>query len=275
MRNKTLWLLAGGIMILGAGALTLAQFLPEDVAQRAQWEEFLSTAEIVGEEQMTGAKSVTNPWKLTLEKDGVRRVGLWKNVSGRPRGYIDNWKFELAAYRIDKLLGLNMVPPTVERNYNGPGSFQLWMDSWMTLEKKMDDNIKIPSYKIFHWNRALYLQRFFDNLIANDDRHQNNYLITQDWRMYLIDHSRSFRTYGDFLKKLQYTDKRRDGPMEMLEIPRVLLDKIKALDFEAVRGAVGDYLTEDEIKAVLTRRDLILKEMDRICKKNGEANVLY
>jgi len=275
MRNKTLWLLAGGIMILGAGALTLAQFLPEDVAQRAQWEEFLSTAEIVGEEQMTGAKSVTNPWKLTLEKSGVRRVGLWKNVSGRPRGYIDNWKFELAAYRLDKLLGLNMVPPTVERNYNGPGSFQLWMDSWMTLEKKMDDNIKIPSYKIFHWNRALYLQRFFDNLIANDDRHQNNYLITQDWRMYLIDHSRSFRIYGDFVKKLQYTDKRRGGPMEMLEIPRILLDKIKALDFEAVRGAVGDYLTEDEIKAVLTRRDLILKEMDRICKKNGEANVLY
>ena len=93
--------------------------------------------------------------------------------------------------------------------------------------------------------------------------------------MYLIDHSRSFRTYGDFLKKLLYTDKRRDGPMEMLEIPRALLDRVKALTFESVSQAVGPYLTEDEIKAVLIRRDLILKEMDRICKKNGEANVLY
>jgi len=275
MRNKTLWLLAGGIMILGVGALTLAQFLPEEVAERAKWEEFLAAAEIVKEEQMTGPESVTNPWRLTLEKDGVRRAALWKNVSGRPRGYIDSWKYEVAAYRLDKLLGLNMIPPTIERSYNGPGSLQLWVESWMTLKTKMEDKVKIPSYKIFPWNRALYLQRFFDNLIGNEDRHQNNYLITQDWRMYLIDHSRSFRTYGDFLKKLLYTDKRRDGPMEMLEIPRVLLDKIKALDFEAVRGAVGDYLTEDEINAVLTRRDLILKEMDRICKKSGEANVLY
>jgi len=275
MNKRSLGLLAGGIALLGAGALILPQFLPEDAAQRAQWEDFLATAEIVREEQMTGAESVTNPWKLTLEKGGVKRTALWKNVSGRPKGYIDSWKYEIAAYRLDKLLGLNMIPPTVERSYNGPGSIQLWVDSWMTLKKKMDDKVKIPSYKIFYWNRALFLQRFFDNLIANEDRHQNNYLITQDWRMYLIDHSRSFRTYGDFLKKLLYTDKRRDGPMEMLEIPRALLDKVKALDFESIRQTVGDYLTDTEINAVLTRRDLILKEMDRICKKNGEANVLY
>lgn len=275
MRHRNLWLLAGGIVLLGAGAFALAQFLPEETAERTKWEEFLATAKIVAEEQMTGPESVTNPWRLTLEKDGVRNIALWKNVTGRPKGYIDSWKYEVAAYRLDKLLGLNMIPPTVERNFNGPGSLQLWVESWMTLKKKMDDKVKIPSYKIFYWNRALYLQRFFDNLIANEDRHQNNYLITKDWRMYLIDHSRSFRTYGDFLKKLLYTDKRRDGPMEMQEIPRALVDKVKALNFEAVRQAVGDYLTDDEINGVLTRRDLILKELDRLCKKNGEANVLY
>ncbi|MCJ7612557.1 MAG: hypothetical protein MUP19_09865 [Candidatus Aminicenantes bacterium] len=275
MRHKNLWLWAGGIILLGAGAFALAQFLPEETAEQAKWEEFLATAKIVAEEQMTGAESVTNPWRLTLEKDGVRHIALWKNISGRPKGYIDSWKYEVAAYRLDKLLGLNMIPPTVERSYNGPGSLQLWVESWMTLKKKMDDKVKIPSYKIFYWNRALYLQRFFDNLIANEDRHQNNYLITKDWRMYLIDHSRSFRTYGDFLKKLLYTDKRRDGPMEMQEIPRALVDKIKTLNFEAIRQAVGDYLTDDEINGMLTRRDLILKELDRICKKNGEANVLY
>jgi hypothetical protein len=275
MRHRNLWLLAGGIVLLGAGAFALAQFLPEETAERTKWEEFLATAKIVAEEQMTGPESVTNPWRLTLEKDGVRNIALWKDVTGRPKGYIDSWKYEVAAYRLDKLLGLNMIPPTVERNFNGPGSLQLWVESWMTLKKKMDDKVKIPSYKIFYWNRALYLQRFFDNLIANEDRHQNNYLITKDWRMYLIDHSRSFRTYGDFLKKLLYTDKRRDGPMEMQEIPRALVDKVKALNFEAVRQAVGDYLTDDEINGVLTRRDLILKELDRLCKKNGEANVLY
>jgi hypothetical protein len=139
----------------------------------------------------------------------------------------------------------------------------------------MADKIKTPSYKVGFWNRALYLQRFFDNLIANDDRHQNNYLITKDWRLYLIDHSRSFRTSSKSTKDLLYTEKRSEGPMEMKELPRTLVDKIKALTFESIKQAVADYLTDDEINAVLARRDLMLKEIEKLCKKYGEAEVLY
>jgi hypothetical protein len=263
------------VFVLGAGILALAQFLPEDLAEWAKWEEYLATAKVTGGQQFSTSEAVTNPWKLTLEKDGVQHFGLWKNVTGRPKGYIDNWKYEVAAYRMDKLLGLNMVAPTVERDYNGPGSLQLWVDSWMTLKKKVDDKIKMPSYKIGYWNRALYLQRFFDNLIANEDRHQNNYLITTDWRMYLIDHSRSFRTSSKFTKELLYTAKRREGPMEMQELPRTLVDKLKGLTFEAIKQAVADYLTDEEIKAVLARRDLMVKEIENLCLKYGEANVIY
>jgi hypothetical protein len=272
--RKAVWLW-GGIILLAASRLAQAQFLADDVNARPTWEEFLKTAKVVGEEQLTGPEAVTNPWKLTLEKDGVRRYGLWKNVTGRPKGYIDSWKYEVAAYQVDKLLGLGMVPPTVERSYNGPGSLQLWVENKMTLKKKVDDKIKTPSYKIGLWNRALYLQRFFDNLIANEDRHQNNYLITDDWRIYLIDHSRSFRTSSKFVKELLYTDKRSEGPMEMLELPRTLVDKIKTWNFDIIKQAVGDMLTDDEIKAVLIRRDLVLKEIDKICKKHGEENVFY
>jgi hypothetical protein len=275
MRMRKSGFLAAGVVLLAAGLLAPAQFLPEDLAQRAKWEEFLSTAKIVSGKQMSSSEAVTNPWKVVLEKDGVQCQALWKNVFGRPKGYIDSWKYEVAAYRLDKLLGLNMVPPTVERDYNGVGSLQLWVDSWMTLKQKMHDKVKVPSYKIGFWNRALYLQRFFDNLIANEDRHQNNYLITEDWRMYLIDHSRSFRTSKKFTQELLYTDKRREGPMEMLELPRTLVDNIKTWNFEIIKGAVGDYLSDDEINAVLTRRDLVLKEIDKIIKRNGEDKVLY
>jgi len=274
MKNK-IALCAAYFILLGVGVLALAQFLPEDAAQAAKWEEYLSTAKIVTGEQMTGPDAVTNPWKVTLEKDGVKRFGLWKNVIGRPKGYIASWKYEVAAYRMDRLLGLNMVPPTVERDYNGVGSLQLWEEAWMTLKKKMDDKVKIPSFKVGIWNRALYFQRFFDNLIANEDRHQNNYLITTDWRLYLIDHERSFRTSSKFTKELLYTEKRKEGPMEMRELPRTLVDKIKALTFETIKQAVADYLTDEEINAVLARRDLMLKEIEKLCNKYGEANVLY
>lgn len=275
MKGKNAGFLLGIMALLIGGGLARAQFLAEDLNARPTWEEFLKSAKVVGEVRMTGPKSVTNPWRLTLEKDGVKRDALFKNVYGRPKGYFDSWKYEVAAYQIDKLLGLGMVPPVVEYDYNGRGSLMLWVESWMTLEKKVDDKIKIPSYKIGFWNRALYLQRFFDNLIGNEDRHQNNYLITSDWRLYLIDHSRSFRTSNKSVKELLYTDKRREGSMEMLELPRVLVDKVKTLNFDLVRQAVGEMLTDEEINAVLTRRDLILKEIDKIAKRNKEENVLY
>jgi hypothetical protein len=53
------------------------------------------------------------------------------------------------------------------------------------------------------------------------------------------------------------------------------VDKIKALTFESIKQAVADYLTDEEINAMLTRRDLMLKEIDKLCKKYGEASVLY
>jgi len=253
-----------------------AQFLPEEVAERPKWEEFLTTADIIAEQQMSGSEAVTSPWKLTLSKDGQQHFALWKNIAIATGRYPDNWKWEIAAYRIDKLLDLNMVPATAERRFhNERGSIQIWAESEMTLKTKVEKKIKTPSYKIFFYNRALYLQRFFDNLIGNEDRHQNNYLLTKDWRLLLIDHSRSFRTSKKFTKELLYTEKHPEGPMEMKELPRVMVDKLKALTPEIVKAAVGEYLTEEEVKAMFLRRDLMLQEIDKLIKKYGEENVLY
>ena len=274
--KKQAYLLASILIVFGLVLPAATQFLPEEVAERAKWEEFLTAAEIVGQEQLKGEGAVTNPWKLTLSKDGLQKFGLWKNIDILTGRFPDSWKWEIAAYRIDKLLDLNMVPATVERRFRGDrGSIQIWAEAEMTLKNKVEKKIKTPSYKVFYWNRALFLQRFFDNLIGNEDRHQNNYLITADWRLILIDHSRSFRTSKKFTKELLYTEKHPEGPMEMKELPRVLVDKLKALTPEGVKAAVGEYLTDDEIKAMFLRRDLMFLELDKLVKKYGEENVLY
>jgi hypothetical protein len=252
------------------------QFIPEELAQRAKWEAFLETAEVVGSKQLTGAEAVTSPWVLTLKLGDVTHRGLWKNAQGRMGGFWEGWSYEIAAYRLDKHLGLGMVPPTVERRYRGDrGSCQLWVDDCMSLKDKEAKGIKTPEVKVPGWNRAVYLQRLFDNLIANEDRHTNQILITPDWRMVLIDHSRSFRTSSRFTKGLLYSAKNPEGPKLMSELPRALVEKIKALDFATIRSAVGDYLTDEEIRAVLIRRDLILAEIDRLVKVNGEDKVFY
>jgi hypothetical protein len=195
-------------------------------------------------------------------------------------GYIEGWEHEIAAYLMDKFLNLNMVPPTIERRFNEDrGSLQLWMDSMMSYNKYNEERaagkVKMPSYKVFPFNRATYLHRAFDNLIANEDRHANNILFTSDWRIFLIDHSRSFRTTKKFTDNLIYTEKHKEGDKSMKELPRAFVEKLKGLTFESIKGAVGEYLTDEQINAVLKRRDLMLKEIDRLIKKNGEENVLY
>ena len=183
---------------------------------------------------------------------------------------------EIAAYRLDRYLELNMVPPTVEREFQGKrGCCQLWVTAEMDLRRKAREKIKTPSDKVYYWNNATYLHRAFDNLIANEDRHYGNILITKDWRMILIDHSRSFRTSKKFSTELIYTEKHTEGPKIMRKLPRAFVEKLKALNFELMKDIVGKYLTDKEIEAVLMRRDLILKEIDKLIKKHGEADVLY
>jgi hypothetical protein len=266
------------VIVLGFSFQLIAQFTKEELAEREKWEEFLKTAEIVGQDQpFEKREAVTEPWVLTLEKDGVKKDAIWKDVEGRKKGFRENWRWEIAAYHLDKYLGLNMICPTVEREFQGNrGSCQLWVESKMSLKKKFNEKIKTPPIKVFYWNRAFYKQRAFDNLIANEDRHQNQYLITEDWRMILIDHSRSFRTSKKFTKKLIYDEKYKEGPtFIMKELPRALYEKIKSLNAEVIKGVVGEYLTDKEIEATLIRKDLIVKWVEDRIKKMGEDKVLY
>lgn len=134
---------------------------------------------------------------------------------------------------------------------------------------------KKPSYKVIWWNRALYLQRAFDSLIANEDRHQNQYLVTDDWRMILVDHSRAFRSTGKFSKRLMYGKNGIKGNDEFKQLPRVFVDKLRELDEETLKTVVGEYLKPKEIEAVLKRKDMILEEIDQKIKSISEDKFYY
>ncbi len=274
--RKRLVIIVGFGVILGFFALSIAQFTTEEIAEKEKWEEFLKTADIVEEKQLGSREAVSPPWILSLEKDGTNRDAIWKGQEGLVNGYLESWRWEIAAYRMDEYLELNMIPPTVEREFKGKqGCIQLWVTAEMDLRKKEREKIETPSDKVYYWNNAIYLIRAFDNLIANEDRHQGNILITKDWRMILIDHSRSFRTSDEFTTKLIYTEKHKEGPRIMRRLPRAFVEKLKTLNLKLIKDIVREYLTDEEIEAVLMRRDLILEEIDNLIKKHGEADVLY
>jgi len=276
MKKAVFVLLA--VVALGTGSGLWAQLTAAEVADYDKWEEFLKTAKVVHEEQLTGPQAVTSPWELTLEKDGVQHKAVWKDIYGeRVRGFKETWKGEIAAYRLSRALGLNMVPVTVEREFRGSrGSCQLWEDSWNTMETIVKKDLRAPGIKAMYNARNLCLQRAFDNLIYNVDRHQRNYLVTQDWRMILIDHSRSFGSTKRARTDLIYDEKNKENPKFIMEtLPRPFYEALKALTPESLRSIVGEYLTDDELAATMARRDLITAWIDNRIAKLGEERVLY
>ncbi|HZX09902.1 MAG TPA: hypothetical protein VFG01_03055, partial [Acidobacteriota bacterium] len=273
MKKKVLISLLSVILVIQT-YLLFSQFTPKEIANRAEWEDFLKTAEIMRSEDI--GEGVTKPYRLYLKKGDVKNSGCWKNPSGIQKGFLEGWQYEIAAYEMDKLLDLHMIPPTVEREFNGKrGSLQLWITSEMSDLDRMEEGIDIPKSHVLSWNRRKYLMRAFDCLIANEDRTQQNIRYTKDWRMILIDHSRSFRSKRKYTRNLLYG---KDGIKEkkmIRQLPREFILKLKSLNFEVIKQAVGPYLTDKEIQAVLKRRDLLLKEIEEMIKAVGENKFLY
>jgi hypothetical protein len=262
------------IVFVGLQLQAKAQLSPEELASRDKWEDFLKTAEIVGSVDIP--EGVTKPIRVFLRKGELEGSGAWKKVEGVRQGVLEGWQYEIAAYGMDKLLGLNMVPPTVEREFKGEkGSLQLWMTFEISDLDRMNRQIDVPSSSLDNWTKMKYLMRAFDSLIANEDRTQENVRYTKDWRMILIDHSRSFRSSKKFIKNLVYGKNGIKERKLFRTLPRAFVEKIRNLNFDSIKEAAGSYLKDEELKAILVRKELLLKEINEMIKEKGEDSVLY
>jgi hypothetical protein len=90
----------------------------------------------------------------------------------------------------------------------------------------------------------------FDALIHNHERDASNILITtDDWRLHLIDHARSFGT-----------DCSRPPNLEEipLAVDDALAQRLAELDRKTLSRELDGLLTDDEIDALLARRDALL-----------------
>jgi hypothetical protein len=239
--------------------------------QGEQLEQFLVKAKITGLRNI--GKGVTLPSRATLELDGTTQYGVFKTIDEQrtakqlDRGvefhFQDSWRTEIAAYELDKLIGLGMVPATVERTYDGKrGSLQYWVESMMPEAERVQKKISPPDPN--KWNEQIFKLRVFDQLIFNTDRHLNNILVTKDFEVRAIDHSRSFRIF----------DELRD-PKNLTRFSKTLLAKLEELNEPVLKEHLGKYLSGDQIKCILKRRDLILKLARDLVAQKGEAAVLY
>jgi hypothetical protein len=104
----------------------------------------------------------------------------------------------------------------------------------------------------------------FDQIIYNTDRNLGNLVISQDWKLWMIDHTRAFRTRTDLL-----------GPKNLRRCDRNLLARLRELDKPALQKSLQRYLVGTEMQGLLARSRAIVKLFDAAIKEKGEAAVLY
>ena len=106
----------------------------------------------------------------------------------------------------------------------------------------------------------------FDVLIHHADRNAGNILVDPHAHIILIGHSRAFVTSKAMLKQKEKLPSAFD---------RKLVEKVRSLELEDLKSKFGDLLMEDQIEAVIERRNGLLEVLDELIKDKGEARVLF
>lgn len=240
-------------------------------ASEAHLVDFLREAEVISVEPIP--VGVTKPRKVLLERDGVRAHAIFRDVDiTKERTRLDNGNFhmrlrdyalfEVAAYRLAGLLGLDNVPPAVVRVIEGEkGSLQLWVENAMTERDRRQQRRRPPHGR--RWIEQMQTMFLFDHLIANVDRHPGNYLMDARGYLWMIDHTRAFQMFVD------------DSSAELIGVCwRPVWERLELLDEETLRATLSGLLDPFEIGALYERIERFVAHINRQIAARGESAVI-
>lgn len=256
-------------IVLLPGALASQTFDEDD----AQTERCLAEGKILKKKKTLSG--VTRPEIYSIECDGQERLVLVKRLHEEHRGvtrfdegtwevnFTDSFRYERAAYLIDRELGMNMVPVLVIRDVKRQESGVMeWLDH-ATHER--DSTHKPSGTERANLAQQKATMRIFDVLIGNTDRNISNWLVDDaDWRLYLIDHSRAFRNSKDVPESYLAKPSR---------LSHQLYDRLQALEEEPLTEALDGLISRGQVEAMLARRDKIIEKIDADCDAVGDEVV--
>src|SRR5664279_1556674 len=274
MRELPRSLTRASFVVLACVILSLAMPAADESAlTKDQIKQFLQTAEVI--KNKPSSKGVTHPWRLTLSNGTITHDASFQAVeerkaenklaSGRVElNFVDSYKYNIAAYQLAELVAMDdLLPVYVERKWEGKtGSLSWWLPVKMDEADRVANKIGPPD--IHSWNEQMNRVRVFDELIYDTDPNLTNVLIGEDWTVWRVDFSRAFRTYKDLRL-----------PQDLVKCDRQLLEKLKALKGNELAEKTKNYLTKDEVNAVMARRDKIVAIFQGLIAEKGEKEVLY
>jgi hypothetical protein len=226
------------------------------IGRYAEFEAFIQSADITRLEGI--GVGVTHPRHAFFAPGGLAAGIIVKDLPpSRQHGFWESYKSEIAAYRVDRLLELDMVPPTVEREVERTKmSAQLWIEGLQSITKVQGQT---PP-DVDAYNRQVYRHRVFDDLVGNIDDNAGNILIDKAWNIVLVDHSRCFAEFSKL-------------PFPLSRIDRQVYGRLKALDAATLNEAIGHLVESGVIKNMLKRRDEIVRIFEKLAAEKGDAQV--
>lgn len=224
-------------------------------------EEFMRNAPVVKVEDI--GTGVTKPKRVTQQRDGVTNDAVFKYADTNPgmqskskyvsRRYNDSdrYVYDVAAYKLDRMLGLEMVPTAVLATVEGEeGALSDWVGNAINERDRLER--EVPFEGFCKQDEQYRLRFVFDILIYNEDRNLTNILWTKDdFMLKFIDHTLAFRSTDKRPKQYRKVD---------LEVSDLLRSRLESLNEEALTRELSAYLHPRQIEGILKRRDLILKE---------------
>jgi hypothetical protein len=238
--------------------------------KRPEQEEFLRTAERVSpgdgcrfscRVRLTNEHFTLPACFTSLE---VFRTGMTMLADGtRMFEFRDSFRYTIAAYELDKLLELNLVPVAVERDFEGKkGAMSWWVDGVVMSEALRRSAGGVPPDED-SWSLQMSRLWVFAELIHNTGLHPTNLLVDQAWKIWLTSCSESFHDTSELIDEAR-----------LVSIDREMYEALGQLSLERMRPTLSDYLSEAEMQSLLARRDRIIEVFDEAARSKGVDAVI-
>jgi len=212
-----------------------------------------------------GEAGRTDPWKVKLASNGITRWAQFKYINRpRPEPIPDSFEYEIAAYELNKYLGLDLVPPVIRRTVKDTlGSLQIFVENAIRESDRKNGNFIPNDQETF--SQAMADLKVFENLVYDTCRNDKDTLIQKDTgKIYRVDFSEAFAPQQGTIPGC-----------EIVRCSRKLFQMLCNWDGGKVTALLAPYLSEDEILALHTRQGSIVRMIQEQIEKLGESAVLF
>jgi len=270
INKKALVIIFFACFIFGSWSHWKSQTANQKNIKQKELEDYLRTAKTVQIQKGSGGRS--EAWLVNLDDGKIKRRGFFKLTNNtRPHQMPDSYKYGIAAYELDKLLDLNLVPPVLEREIEGrKGSLMLFLEGAIREEDRRRRKIEPPDTESF--KNTMEELNVFENLtyssalcqVGGDDLGDILIMYQEDWKVWRVDLGQAFAPSLELIPGCEIT-----------RCSKKLYQNLIKLKDKIVKAKLKKYLNKNELNALLKRKKIIIENIKQLIAEQGEESVLF